>query len=194
VRNVALIVLLMTACGRAASPSHTGSPSSTPDASQEAEPQPSADSSDHAKDSGTSDAGRVDSGSAEQAAVASSAGLGPWTMTADYPLAANRCSGTAGNRVCAQQTCLASAGYAYCLGAASTSTYYSPLSSTEVGPWTRGADYPVPIEGPSCVISANYIYCVGGSSDKANVYYAQLLSPGIGPWTASTPFPQLHFA
>jgi hypothetical protein len=123
--------------------------------------------------------------------------LGPWAPTAGYPLAANSCVGTSPNLYCAEQTCVTNSQYVYCVGGASTSTYYSQLSSTGPGAWTRAADYPEAIQDESCVVSANYIYCVGGRVDGADggfinladVYYAPLLSPGIGTWTASTPFP-----
>jgi hypothetical protein len=124
-------------------------------------------------------------------------GLGPWTSTADYPLATNNCDGTSPNLYCALQTCVASAGYAYCIGGASTSTYHSQLSSTGMGPWVPGANYPVPIQDASCVVSSSHIYCVGGrigeaqasATRTADVYYAPLSASGIGSWAASTPFP-----
>jgi hypothetical protein len=126
--------------------------------------------------------------------------LGPWALTADYPLAANNCAGTSPNLYCAQQTCVTSSGYVYCIGGQSTSTYYSQLSSAGLGPWSRATDYPMPVDEESCVVNSNYIYCVGGRVGGADggtlkftsdVYFAPLLSPGIGTWTASTPFP--HF-
>lgn len=124
--------------------------------------------------------------------------LGPWELTADYPLASNSCAGQAPYLYCAEQTCVSSSGYVYCVGGASTSTYYGKLSSTGPGPWTAGADYPAPVTRTSCVVSSDYVYCVGGqvpgadggaTSPTAAVYYAPLLSPGIGTWTASTPYP-----
>jgi hypothetical protein len=122
-------------------------------------------------------------------------GLGPWSLTADYPLAANDCLGTPPDFYCDQQTCVASSGYAYCIGGGSTSTYYSQLSPAGMGPWIATADYPEPVQEASCVVNANSIYCVGGRIGAtytltADVYYAPLLSPGIGAWTASTPFPE----
>jgi hypothetical protein len=131
-------------------------------------------------------------------ASVSSGALGPWASTADYPLAANNCAGAAPNLYCAQQSCVASSGYIYCVGGESASTYYSQLSAAGLGPWMRTADYPVPIEDESCAVSSGYIYCVGGAvggadggaiSSTADVYYAPLSSSGIGAWTASTPYP-----
>ncbi len=145
--------------------------------------------------------GSTESGDAGATTTASSSGaLGPWNLTADYPLAANNCTGTSPDLYCAQQTCVAGSGYVYCVGGATTSTYYSQLSSAGLGPWLPSADYPVPVEEESCVVSSNYVYCVGGyvagadggaTSPIADVYYAPLLSPGIGTWTASTPFPHV---
>jgi hypothetical protein len=127
-----------------------------------------------------------------------SGALGPWALTADYPLAANNCAGAAPNLYCAQQTCVASSGTVYCIGGESTSTYYSQLSSAGLGSWMPTADYPVPVEEESCSVSSDYIFCVGGNiggadagaiSPTADVYYAPLSPSGIGAWTASTPYP-----
>jgi hypothetical protein len=159
-----------------------------------------------AGDTGTQTTG--DSGGTPQAGdtgtqtTGDSGALGPWASTADYPLAANDCVGTTPNLYCAPQSCVANLGSVYCVGAASTSTYSSQLSSAGLGFWTRGADYPEAVADVSCVVSSNAIYCVGGrvgdadggTSTTADVYYAPLLSPGIGTWTASTPYPHAVFA
>jgi len=143
--------------------------------------------------------GTTGTGGTSATTTSPSGALGPWALTADYPLASNNCVGSSLSLYCSQQTCVASSGYVYCLGGDSTLTYYSQLSSAGLGPWIPTADYPVPVERASCVVSSNYIYCVGGTvgsadggtiSPTANVYYAPLLSPGIGEWTASTPFPE----
>jgi hypothetical protein len=126
-------------------------------------------------------------------------GLGPWRLSADYPLAHSHCAGTAPDLYCAEQTCVADARRAYCVGAASTSTYYAGLSADGIGPWNATADYPIAIEAPSCVIGSDHIYCVGGrirdpnaagSEGTADVYYAALSASGIETWKASTPFPR----
>jgi hypothetical protein len=151
---------------------------------------PRSGSTDVASDAGTSDDAAI-------SATVSPGSLGPWSLTADYPLAANDCAGTNAFEICAQQTCVSSSGYVYCIGGASTSTYFSQLSSTGVGPWARGADYPEPIQSESCAVGGNFVYCVGGRvgggdggvTTTANVYYAPLSSAGIGTWTATTPFP-----
>jgi hypothetical protein len=150
----------------------------------------------------TSDSGALQGDSdaaADSSAVATDAGggLGAWAPTANYPLATSHCVGTAPDIYCAPQTCVANAGSVYCVGGASTSTYFSPLSSAGLGTWARGADYPEPIQEASCVVSANVVYCVGGSvvgddgglTPTADVYYAPLSSQGIGAWTASTAYP-----
>jgi hypothetical protein len=143
----------------------------------------------------TAEAGTSDD--APSGATVSPGSLGPWSLTADYPLAANDCAGTSAFEVCAQQTCVSSSGYVYCIGGAGTSTYYSQLSSTGLGSWARGADYPEPIQSTSCAVDGSFVYCVGGRlsggdgdvTSTANVYFAPLSSPGIGTWTATTPFP-----
>jgi hypothetical protein len=142
----------------------------------------------------------ADAGASDDAAIpaaASAGALGPWSSTADYPLAANDCAGTGSFEYCAQQACVSSSGYVYCIGGDSTSTYYSQLSSAGLGSWARGADYPEPIQSESCAAGGNFVYCVGGRftggdggvTTTANVYYAPLSSTGIGTWAATTPFP-----
>ena len=163
------------------------------------------------KDSGIADAAALDTGNSKDSGAADAAAnvsglggeLGPWALTADYPLASKHCAGTAPNLYCAGQTCVASSEYVYCVGGQSTSTYYSKLSSATLGPWIAGAEYPVPIKEAGCVVSADYLYCVGGriagadggaANPTADVYYAPLLSPGIGTWTTTTAFPRVTLA
>jgi hypothetical protein len=138
------------------------------------------------------DAGVVDAG------APSSGLLGPWKPTADYPLAAATCAGSAPNLYCAEQTCVASSGYVYCVGGDTDSTYFSAVSSTGLGPWKATAHYPVAAWGQSCVIDANVIYCVGGrvggwdagaSTSTASAYFAPVSSTGVGDWAATTDFP-----
>lgn len=152
------------------------------------------------KDAGTTSATAKDSSTTSMKATSANATgeLGAWASTADYPLAANDCVGTPPSEYCAEQTCVAGSKYVYCVGANSTSTYYSELSSTGLGSWTRAADYPVPVKRTSCVVNSDDIYCVGGDLPAAdggapkpiaNAYYAPVSSPGVGSWTASTPYP-----
>jgi hypothetical protein len=174
--------------------------SSSESASHDANASTSADTDASSPQRSTADAGTPDD--AAIAATVSPGAIGPWSLTADYPLASNDCGGTAAFQICAQQTCVSSSGYVDCIGGASTSTYRSQLSSTGLGPWTRGADYPEPIQSESCAVGGNFIYCVGGRvsggdgglTTTADVYYAPLSSAGIGTWTATTPFPHAAIA
>jgi hypothetical protein len=105
------------------------------------------------------------------------------------------------------QACVASSGFAYCVGGTYddagddvASSYYAPLSSDGViGTWSSTTAYPVAVDSQYCVASSGYIYCVGGwnEADGTNatrvvsnsVYYAPLSSSGIGSWSQSTPYP-----
>jgi hypothetical protein len=119
-------------------------------------------------------------------------------LTADYPLAANICAGTAPNLYCADQACVSNAGYLYCVGGGTSSTYFSQLSSAGLGPWMATTDYPISARAQACVVDSNFIYCIGGMVDTAeagslsstaNAYFAPLTSTGIGTWAATTAFP-----
>jgi len=122
--------------------------------------------------------------------------LGPWNLTADYPLAAKHCVGSAPNLYCADETCVSNSGYVYCVGGASRSTYFSQLSSGSLGSWTATTDYPVSAQAQECVVDANFIYCAGGRVDggegTADLYYAPLTATGIGTWASTTPFPNAN--
>jgi hypothetical protein len=152
------------------------------------------------KDAGTASVTEKDSSATSMKATSAPASgeLGAWASTADSPLAANDCVGSPPAQYCAEQTCVAGSKYVYCVGANSTSTYYSELSSAGLGSWIRGADYPIAVKRTSCVVGSDDIYCVGGDvpaadggapKPVANAYYAHITSPGVGKWTVSTPFP-----
>jgi len=124
--------------------------------------------------------------------------LGPWKSTADYPLTAKTCAGSAPNLYCAEQTCVASTGYVYCVGGGTDSTYFSAVSSAGLGPWTATTNYPIAAREQSCVVDANVIYCVGGRLEggdggaltpTASAYFATFSSTGVGDWAATTTFP-----
>jgi hypothetical protein len=107
----------------------------------------------------------------------SSTGVGEWIPTSAYPLPATG------------QACAVSDGSVYCVGgatsggqyAAYTSAVYSaPISSSGIGSWKEGPDYPVSV-GTSCAIASTRIYCVGGYDTSAQgeddyVYFAPLSS------------------
>lgn len=105
----------------------------------------------------------------------SSAGLGPWTATTKYPIAAER------------QSCVIDANVIYCVGGAvaagdgggvtpTANAYFAPLSSTGVGDWALTTAFPA-ADLSGCVASGGYIYCLSGTS-----YYAPLTASGIGTW------------
>ena len=120
----------------------------------------------------------------------SSTGIGAWTLsTNNYPISI------------AQQSCVASGGYAYCVGgytnpSGTGATYFAQLTNSGIGTWNGGSSYPWPNWSQSCVPSAGYIYCVGGAGgvggggSSNGVAYAPLSSSGIGTWTSTTNYPQ----
>ena len=111
----------------------------------------------------------------------SSSGVGAWTQTTAYPIAASG------------QACVISSGYIYCVGGEETeSSYtnavrYAPVTSGGIGTWKQAPGYPMTI-GTTCVLSSGTVYCVGGfdGSSVGNtgaVYYA---SPSSLSSTSST--------
>ena len=123
----------------------------------------------------------------------SSAGIGAWTATTDYPTPS------------ALQTCTASSlrtgVYLYCVGnevsagAPMNSTYYAPISSDGVGAWAAMPSYPANDFGGSCVTSSGYLYCIGGypgfrAFPDGGVYFAPISASGaIESWVSSAPYP-----
>ncbi len=110
------------------------------------------------------------------------------------------------------QSCVASSGYAYCVGGSYddggddvASSYYAPIGGGAVGGWNATTAYPIPIDTQSCVASAGYIYCVGGNNETdgtnadsistTSAWYAPLSSSGVGQWNYTTPYPaNVYFA
>jgi hypothetical protein len=104
-------------------------------------------------------------------------GVGPWTQTTAYPVAATG------------QACVISAGVIYCVGGETAggssptytnAVYYAQISSDGIGGWKQSPNYPSSV-GTTCAISSTYVYCVGGfdsSSVGENniVNYASLTS------------------
>jgi hypothetical protein len=118
-------------------------------------------------------------------ASVSSSGVGNWTPTTSYPTNI------------ADQPCVISSGYIYCIGGrwvpnhpidvTTNAVYYASVSSSGVGIWTPTTSYPTNIAFESCVASSGYIYCVGGRTNA--VYYAPLSASGVGTWTSTTDYP-----
>lgn len=104
-------------------------------------------------------------------------------------------------------SCVAYAGYVYCVGGSydsapddTASSYYAPIEANgTIGTWTSTTPYPIPIDTQYCAAYSARIYCVAGvnetdgtSSDAApsnSVWYASLSSSGIGAWGQSTAYP-----
>ena len=116
----------------------------------------------------------------------SDSGVGTWTSTTSYPTDI------------AENSCVASEGYVYCIGGATdvspytNAVYYASLSSSGIGAWTPTSNYPTNIAEHSCVLSDGYVYCIGGydgSSYTSNVYYASLSDSGVGNWASTAPYP-----
>ncbi len=121
----------------------------------------------------------------------SSAGVGPWKRTMDYPIGIQ------------DESCVTSSGYIYCVGGYAGSAnghniadvYYASLSASGIGQWTKTTTYPYPVE-PRCMADSNYVYCAGAhyngtgySSDTGDVYAAPVSRSGVGNWTQSTGLP-----
>jgi hypothetical protein len=112
-------------------------------------------------------------------AALNSAGVGEWVPTTNYPLPSTG------------ESCEISGGYIYCVGGATTggqttsytdATYSAPISSSGIGTWKGGPDFPEPLQ-TSCAIIGGGIYCVGGFDESSAgvtnlVRYASLSSFG----------------
>jgi N-acetylneuraminic acid mutarotase len=110
----------------------------------------------------------------------------PWIKTSSYPTLVD------------SQGCVTYSGFVYCVGGnnnvgSHNRTYYAPLSSSRIGAWKRGTDYPGGgTEQVSCVAYSGYIYCVGGFTGinfTQSVYFASVSSKGIGAWKQTTSYP-----
>jgi hypothetical protein len=117
-------------------------------------------------------------------APVSATGVGAWSRTTAYPQTVDA------------ESCVASGGFLYCIAGFTAlgprpinSTYFAPISSSGVGPWASGADYPTATFGQSCLTAGEEVYCVGGGSATDGVYYSTLSSSGIGAWTSGTSYP-----
>lgn len=110
-----------------------------------------------------------------------SSGIGSWSSTTPYPLNIT------------DSYCAGYSGYIYCVGGAiggstaTNATYYASVSSSGIGTWTAGTQYPLKTYLHSCGIDSGYIYCVGGVTTSA-VYYASVSSSGFGAWTSTTAY------
>ena len=134
------------------------------------------------------------------AAVSSTGNISGWTAgSSTYP------------QNIANQSCIASSGYLYCVGGTYddayddvAASYFAPVNGNgSAGTWTQTTAYPIPVDTESCVASTGYIYCVGGynetdgtaaDSDPSNsIWYAPISSSGIGNWTATTAYPEATY-
>lgn len=121
-------------------------------------------------------------------APVSSQGIGTWTRAPNYPVNLYFPS------------CSAVGSYVYCIGGENAqdspqnSTYYSYVTSSGMGAWTAGPDYPIQAIAASCVTSYSSIYCVGGlqsgGTTTGGVYYAGVASSGMGAWTSAPVYPE----
>jgi hypothetical protein len=117
----------------------------------------------------------------------SSSGASAWTATTQYPINI------------ADESCVSSGSYIYCVGGYGGYAYYASISSSGIGAWKLTTDYPTAIDLQSCLASGGYIYCIAGSSGSNSqdtgpngvdaVYYAPMSSSGIGTWSSSTSYP-----
>jgi len=131
------------------------------------------------------------------ASVGNNGVVGVWNQTTGYPAPAD------------DESCVASAGYIYCIGGStepsvgptglnasrgfSNEVYFAPISSSGIGTWRPSTTYPVGVYDPTCYASSGYVYCLGGTDGSGNAlntdYYASLTSTGVGPWTATQAYP-----
>jgi len=107
----------------------------------------------------------------------SSAGIGQWVPTTAYPLPATG------------QACAFSDGFVYCVGGATSggqsaaytsAVYFAPVSTSGIGAWKEGPDYPLSV-GTTCTLASGQLYCVGGYDGSAegednSVNYASIAS------------------
>jgi hypothetical protein len=131
-------------------------------------------------------------------ASVSSSGMSGWASGPSYP------------ETVGLQSCVSSAGYAYCVGGSyddagddTASSYFASLTGGSAGAWVSTTPYPVAIDTQSCVSSSHFVYCVGGENETSgtnatltqsnSVWYAPLSSSGIGAWTHTTPYPASVF-
>jgi N-acetylneuraminic acid mutarotase len=105
------------------------------------------------------------------------------------------------------QSCVAYAGYVYCVGGTYdtggddvAASYFAPLNGNgTIGNWASTTPYPVATDTMYCVAYSAHIYCVAGTEETDgteatagainSVWYATLSSSGIGTWAQSTAYP-----
>ncbi len=140
-------------------------------------------------------------------APVSTPGVGAWTSTTNYPISMQDAycvvQGYSGGFMGGGGTNTGSASTStttvpqdiYCTGTLGTATgretYYAPISSTGIGAWTAGPNYPVSKYYDSCAIASNnYIYCVGAATGAGTEsYYAPVSATGFGTWTPMILYP-----
>lgn len=135
--------------------------------------------------------GNGDEVSSSYYATLGSPGIDSWTSTTAYPKALD------------SESCVASAGYIFCVagevdsnGNENTpinSVYYAQLMPSGIGAWSAGPAYPASLAALSCAPYSGYVYCVGGFDinglSNTDAYYAPVSSSGVGSWTGTTPYP-----
>jgi hypothetical protein len=121
-----------------------------------------------------------------------SQGLGNWTATSPFPIAAD------------SQSCVTATGRIFCIGGEnetagsgasatdSVSVWSASLSGSGVGIWSRTTAYPG-VFFPTCTALGGYVYCVGGQTSSgtpvSSSYYAPVSPEGLGQWVAGSPYP-----
>ena len=124
------------------------------------------------------------------AQILSQGGLGTWYSTTSYPMNS-------------WAHCVISSGYIFCLSdyngkVITNPTFYAQVSSSGVGPWKSGPQYPITKEKMQCAASSNSIFCIGGGNGVGgidgnqavnNVYAATISSSGFGRWQPATSYP-----
>jgi N-acetylneuraminic acid mutarotase len=129
------------------------------------------------------------------AVSATSHNITSWTSLNPYPQNADG------------QSCVAYAGYVYCVGGTHDGTGddvatsdFAPLNGNgTIGSWTSTTSYPIPTDSMYCAAYSAHIYCVAGNNEtdgnqadatpSNSVWYASLSTSGIGSWVQSTAYP-----
>jgi len=117
----------------------------------------------------------------------SSTGIGDWARASDYPANVYFPS------------CSSLGSYVYCVGgedsahAPENSTYFSYVTSSGMGAWTAGPEYPIQVIAASCATVYSSIYCVGGlqtGGATASSVYSSITTPsGMGKWQPGPAYP-----
>jgi hypothetical protein len=117
----------------------------------------------------------------------SSAGIGPWKSTTQYPEALSTVS------------CVLNSGEIYCAGGfnldqlSSDHVYTATITGSGVSSWTNATAYPVAFDVSSCVTDFSYAYCIAGRNFQGklvtmidNDYYAALGSGNASTTSTGT--------